>query len=282
MLALLIVPTIAFQEIVWAPSPQIARAYAQKTGKPLMLVSRRLDPGRNFLDRCFDDSRVIELSRKFVCYRANSPTELSQFGKLPSNLVKVEMMPPPVIFVEPSGRFISRMGAFYWPSAFAEYLRQALWVRSSSAAIQKELSKERPEGKYLAQWAVVKAVQCELKSAELYCERAIARGAPERELAAALQAIADAYRAEGQFKESLVPLRRSLTYADSPADVFKARIRLGSSYLRLGDIEKAEAEALRCIRMDGIRAEDREIAEFQLDRLKFMKPLPEKRKLEER
>jgi hypothetical protein len=244
--------------------------YAHKTNRPLMVMTGDPAPGPGLFDRCLSDARVVELSKRFVCYNASSPVSLAAVTTLPKQLV-----PDPtarlVFFVQPNGKLISRMGAFYWPSDFAAYQRDALWIRSESPSLERDL-KVNPSGDTLAQWAFVKASQGDTMSARSLSERAARNGASAQELARTYLALGDQCRVDRKLADSVPYFRKSLLHARTPMDKFKARIRLGSAYLRLQKIGEAESEIIRCIRMDGINREERETAEFFLRRVQFFKP----------
>ena len=268
MLGFLLIPTVVIQHVVWAPSAAIAKAYAVKTGKPLMVITPP-PLGRNVIDRCLEDPRVIKLSKRFVCYRA-SREDLSFLGPIPSNLAP-STGPVPVFFLEASGKLISRMGGFYWPSCFSEYQADALWIRSQSPILKKQVSIQKPLAGQLANWAFVKASQGDLTSAAEFSQRAGTQGATPSQLCRVFVAIGDQLRVENRFVQALAVYKRGIACASNPKEVFKARSRLSSTYLRAEMIDEGEKEALRCLKMAGISKDDRSIAEFLVDRVDVLR-----------
>jgi hypothetical protein len=264
MQALLVLAFLQLPQLSWAPSVQAAKSYATKTGKPIMLVMR-LDttPG---LGRAFEDPRMAEISKSFICVCAFTLESAQTIVPLPPSKQMIS-----VFFVEPSGKVIGRMGGLFMPWAMVQSAKQILWARSVEPQLASRIKAGKADGACLAQMSIVRALTGDFSEADRFLREAETKHAPRSLLGEAYLAIGEQYRVERRYKESIPALLKSAALAKEDEQIFAARARLTGSYIRLGELGKAEAQAKICNFLRDITLEERTLARSQLDRIEAIR-----------
>jgi hypothetical protein len=261
MHATLLLVLLQAQHLAWAPSVQVAKSYAIRTGKPLMIVNQA--GSFTGFGGPLNDSRLAELNKYFVCTAVYSTEDAAPICKVPPSWHNTY-----IFFAEPNGKLLGRMGGLYLPWAMVASAKQILWARTAAGPILKELKSGTADGNTYANASMIYAIRSEFSSALFCLKKAEAAHTSVPLLRRSYLTLGDQYRVDQKPKESLTPFQRAAALSKGDAEMFESHVRLAGSYLRTRDWDRAEAEAIFCRDLSGISDEEREIALNQLARIK--------------
>jgi thiol-disulfide isomerase/thioredoxin len=237
----------AFAEgISWAKDWSAAQASA-KAQKKLIMVDfftswcgwcKKLDQDT------YTDAKVVKLASQMVSVKLDAEKE----GRQLAAKYSVQGFPT-ILFIDPAGELVGRIGGYLPPAGFAEEMTRAQTSFADLPKIQAALKAKPEDGEANAKMALMLAGRGKLKEAEAHLERAEKAGYTGQPLAQAVNGVADLYQTSGKLEEALKLFKKNDQAGVKAAQRSYAMISIVSCYLQKKDLEAARKEAKALVQL---------------------------------